>query len=95
MQELFASIIGQLPATLGRAIVAGGSRVYETVRSWLQSAFAVGFPVSFCGRMIDIMLARGWQAILAGVAAMLLTAARAPLLAAEDGPELIDVLVRI
>jgi hypothetical protein len=95
MQELFTSIIDQLPAALGRAIVAGGSQVYETVRSWLQSAFAVGFPVSFCGRIIDIMLARGWQTSLAAVAATLFTAARAPLLAAEGAPELIDVLVRI
>jgi hypothetical protein len=59
---------------------------------WLLTVFAADFPLSFSGRLLDIMHTEGWRRILINTAASLLTVATESLLAAETMEAALNVL---
>jgi hypothetical protein len=92
MQENMQLVFANLPSELQDHLSLLGVSPSMFLPPWLITVFAADFPLSFSGRLLDIMLAEGWRRILINTAASLLTVAMESLLAADSMEAALNVL---
>jgi hypothetical protein len=92
MQENMQLVFANLPSELQDHLSMLGVSPSMFLPPWLITVFAADFPLSFSGRLLDIMLAEGWRRILINTAASLLTVAMESLLAADSMEAALNVL---
>lgn len=92
LQENMALVYAHIPTDLRAHLENLGVAPSMFLPPWLLTVFAADFPLSFAARLVDIMLADGWQRILINTAASLLTVAKDALMAARHMEAALNVL---
>lgn len=92
LQENMALVYAQVPTELRAHLESLGVVPSMFLPPWLLTVFSADFPLSFTARLVDIMLAEGWQRILINTAASLLTVAKDALLEARRMEAALNIL---